>query len=65
MQTPYLFKRCDASFFSALPLAALNFALSSFMVVTFIVVTREDVSSSLLYPHHFYVHTRFQEATVE
>lgn len=27
--------------------------LSSFIVMTFIVVTREDVSSSLLHPHHF------------
>jgi len=27
--------------------------LNSFMVVIFIVVTREEVSSSLLYPYHF------------
>ena len=27
--------------------------LISLIVVAFIVVTREDVSSSLLYPHHF------------
>jgi hypothetical protein len=37
---------------------------SRFIAATFIVVTREDVSSSLLPSPSFYVHTRFQEATV-